>query len=491
MENKAGCGDALFTRNFMLTCFATLLFYMSFHLLLPTLPVYVLGLGGTEGDVGLVMSAFAMASVFMRPFAGQWVDCGHKKSLMLAGAVVYVVSAILYGVVTQVKGLVAVRFLHGLGIGMYSTAASSLISDSVPPHRRGEGLGYFLLATSLAMAVGPVVGVGIVEKLSYSALFITSATLAGIVFLCTLSIAVPATGALPAMDCSNLPLSRSGSRLRSRLCSRTERSRSENADDPGGPGDPGVLDNPGTLGSRGDSKRCANGNHCGNANPGNPVTCRHGRVLASIGSFLGLEALFPSITLGFGSATYGSIASFIAVYARSRGIRNPGIFFTVFALSMFGTRTFAGRISDRYGRASVIAPGLAAISFGMATLAGSSSLASFALAAVIYGVGFSVMQPTVTALMVDYVPPGRRGASMGTLMAMYDVGIALGGVAAGWIAERLPLDAVYWCMSGVGACGLVFFLCGYRRYCTTRQSAIVPRGALAREASSAGQLGSE
>ncbi|MEW6105524.1 MAG: MFS transporter [Bacillota bacterium] len=485
MEKNAGCGDALFTRNFILTCFATLLFYMSFHLLLPTLPVYVLGLGGTEGDVGLVMSAFAMASVFMRPFAGQWVDQGHRKGLMLAGAVVYVVSAILYGLVTHVKGLVAVRFLHGLGIGMYSTAASSLISDSVPRHRRGEGLGYFLLATSLAMAVGPVVGVWIVEKLSYFVLFTTSATLAGIVFVCTLSIAVPATGAVPATDCSNLSLSRSRSRSRLRSCSRAERSRPENAGDPGDPG------NPGTPGNRGDGNHCANGNHRGNASPGNPVTCRHRRVLASIGSFLGLEALFPSITLGFGSATYGSIASFIAVYARSRGIRNPGIFFTVFALSMFATRTFAGRISDRYGRASVIAPGLAAISFGMATLAGSSSLASFALAAVIYGVGFSVMQPTVTALMVDYVPSGRRGASMGTLMAMYDVGIALGGVAAGWIAERLPLDAVYWCMSGVGACGLVFFLCGYRRYCVTRQSAMTSQGALVGGAGPAGRVGPE
>ena len=336
MEKNAGWGETLFTRNFILTCFATLLFYMSFDLLLPTLPVYVLGLGGTEGDVGLVMSAFAMASVFMRPFAGQLVDRGHKKGLMLAGAVVYVVSAILYQVVPHVKGIVAVRFLHGLGIGMYSTAASSLISDSVPRHRRGEGLGYFLLATSLAMAVGPLVGVWIVEKLSYFVLFTTSATLAGIVFVCTLSIAVPATGAVPATDCSNLSLSRSLSRSRSRSrlrsCSRAERSRPENAGDPGDPG------NPGTPGNRGDGNHCANGNHRGNANPGNPVTCRHRRVLASIGSFLGLAALFPSITLGFGSATYGSIASFIAVYARSRGIRNPGIFFTVFALSMFATR---------------------------------------------------------------------------------------------------------------------------------------------------------
>lgn len=444
MENNASCGKTLFTLNFTFAWLATFLFYISSHLLLPTLPMYVLGLGGTEGDVGLVMSAFAMASVFMRLFAGQWVDRGGKKSLMLAGALVYVASAALYVVVAQVKGLVAVRFLHGLGIGMYSTAASSLISDSVPHHRRGEGLGYFMLATSLAMAVGPVVGVGMVERLSYRALFVASGVLAGIVVICTLLIAIP-----PA-EATGVPFQRARG---------------------GWPGKRGYEEGA-CAGCPDRSRRRGAGRE----------------VFASIASLFGLEALFPSVTLGLGSATYGSIASFLAVYASSRGIRNPGVFFTTFALSMFATRTFAGKISDRHGRASVIAPGLAAIALGMATLAGATTLASFVLAAVIYGIGFSVMQPTITALTVDYVPPGRRGTALGTLLAMYDVGVALGGVVAGWVAERLPLHAVYWCMSGVGVLGLIIFLGGYRRYCVTRSSAMALQGALADEARSGGQV---
>lgn len=443
MENNTGCGRTIFTRNFVLAWLATFLFYISSHLLLPTLPMYVLGLGGTEGDVGLVMSTFAMASVFMRLFAGQWVDRGGKKSLMVAGALVYVVSAGLYAVVAEVKWLAAVRFLHGLGIGMYSTAASSLISDSVPYRRRGEGLGYFMLATSLAMAVGPVAGAGIVEGLSYKALFATSGVLAGIVVICTLSLTIPSAEATAGL----FPHAIRGA-------------------------------------IRGRSRKCGHGGVCADAPNGFRKLGNHRQTLAHIASFFGVEALFPSVTLGLGSATYGSIASFVAVYANSRGIRNPGAFFTVFALSMFATRTFAGRVSDRHGRASVIAPGLAAIALGMAVLAGATSLASLVLAAAIYGVGFSVMQPTVTALTVDHVPAERRGTALGTLLAMYDVGVALGGVAAGWIAERLPLHAVYWCMSGVGILGLVFFLSGYRRYCTTRLSGTAAEGGITGEAGS-------
>lgn len=385
---------------------------MSFHLLLPTLPVYVLGLGGTEGDVGLVMSAFAMASVFMRPFAGQWVDRGHKKDLMLAGAVVYVTSAILYYLVPHVKGLVAVRFLHGLGIGMYSTAASSLISDAAPRKRRGEALGYFLLATSLAMAIGPAVGILIVERLSYFALFASSAILAAIVFICTLAVSVSAR--------------------------------------------PSAILNGATRPRR--------------------VGGWHRKLATGVGSLISLEAAFPAIALAFGSATYGSVASFLAVYARSRGITRSGVFFTAFALSMFATRTIAGKISDRRGRAAVIVPGLIAICVGMGILATATSISEFVLAAIVYGVGFSVMQPTVTALMVEHVRPERRGAAMGTLLAMYDVGMASGGILAGKIAERLSLPAIYWSMSFVGACGLIFFLSGYKRYCTIRARAVVRPG---------------
>ncbi|MDI7247543.1 MAG: hypothetical protein QME92_08785 [Bacillota bacterium] len=63
----------------------------------------------------------------------------------------------------------------------------------------------------------------------------------------------------------------------------------------------------------------------------------------------------------------------------------------------------------------------------------------------------------------------------------------MGGVVAGWVAERLPLAAVYWCMSGVGALGLIVFLCGYRRYCFARQGAVASQPALAEQGVAAGR----
>ncbi|MGI6146777.1 MAG: MFS transporter [Firmicutes bacterium] len=393
----------LFTPGFVLLCFATLMFYVSYQVLIPTLPPYVLQMGGGEYHVGLVMSAFPLASVLMRPFAGQWIDAGYKKVLLVCGALVYLSASILYMVTPFLNGLVAVRFLHGLGMGLYSTAASSLTADSAPPSRRGEALGYFMLATSMAMAIGPALGVYVTDHLSYVALFALSAALSLGALLCALPVKQPGRAGGPRVGDADGSDAASGHAIRQSLSSR--------------------------------------------------LKC-----------LVGLEAMFPSVVIFLGSATWGSIASFLALFAESRGIHNSGVFFSAFAVAMFATRLFAGRISDRLGRAHVIIPSFVAVCIGMLLLAAAKSVREVVVSAVFYGMGFSTMQPMITAFTVDHVAPHRRGAAIGTLLAMYDMGTALGGILAGRIAAIASIDAVFWPMAGVAACGLLVFVAGHKRY---------------------------
>jgi MFS family permease len=385
----------------MLICSATLLFYVSLHLLLPTLPVYVLSLGGAESDLGLVTSMFAFASVFARPIAGKLADDGHKKGLMIAASVVFLVSTFLYCALPYIRAVIGVRALQGLGLGFYSTGASSLVADSVPEGRRGEALGHFMMAPSLAMALGPALGLFVSERFSYSALFMVSGVLAALVLMGTVFIGTH---------------SQSGTEAARRGRPSSHRALSYSS-----------------AGAR--------------------------------GSFINTKVVFPSIIIALGAATYGAIASFLAVYARSRAIENSGFFFTTFAMSMFITRSVAGGLSDRRGRAAVIAPGLLLVSMGMAMLGLASTRSSFFAAAAVFGTGFAVMQPTLVALTVDHVRADQRGVSLAILLAMYDVGVALGGLAGGEIAERLSLASVYVAMSGVGLAAFVIFVIGYGRYC--------------------------
>ena len=61
--------------------------------------------------------------------------------------------------------------MHGMSWALSSTALQTAITDLIPPARRGEGLGWFGLAMTLAMATGPLFGVWVTQNLSYYALF--------------------------------------------------------------------------------------------------------------------------------------------------------------------------------------------------------------------------------------------------------------------------------------------------------------------------------
>lgn len=179
-------------------------------------------------------------------------------------------------------------------------------------------------------------------------------------------------------------------------------------------------------------------------------------------SMLSKGALFPSTVMLLAAMTYGSIVSFLPVYARSVGIENPGIFFTPFAGVLLLTRPVAGRLSDRYGRGSVIIPGIMLIGFSMVTLSYTLTLTTLLLVALLYGMGFGSAQPTLMALTVDRVRPERRGAAMGTFASGFDLGIAMGSILLGVVLEVMGFRVMYFFSAFAALLGLVVFLGGRR-----------------------------
>ena len=57
-------------------------FFASFFYLLSVLPDYVDEIGGAKWQIGLVVGAFSVVPIGLRPFAGRWSDEGHRKLLM-------------------------------------------------------------------------------------------------------------------------------------------------------------------------------------------------------------------------------------------------------------------------------------------------------------------------------------------------------------------------------------------------------------------------
>jgi MFS family permease len=170
--------ERLFTRNFVLVGVASLSHQTSFQLLLATMPLYVLQMGGRETEVGMLMGIVAAAALAVRPASGWAVETLGRKKTMLVGPAAFATASAAYAFAGSIPVLLALRTLHGLGIGTFNTGAPTLVSDQAPISRRGEALGYFGMSQTLSQALGPAIGLFILEAWGFRWLFGISAGMA-------------------------------------------------------------------------------------------------------------------------------------------------------------------------------------------------------------------------------------------------------------------------------------------------------------------------
>ncbi len=172
-ENKdIVLNNELWNANFISLIITNGIFFSGFHLLLPVLPLYVSKMGGTPTQVGLVAGIFVFSAIFIRLFT----DIGKKYlgtvKCLFVGIVISFLCALSYMIFNSVDGLLSIRIAHGVGFGIATTFYATLAAVVIPNSRKGEGMGYFGLGTTLAMAVAPALGLWLAEAYSYSAVFI-------------------------------------------------------------------------------------------------------------------------------------------------------------------------------------------------------------------------------------------------------------------------------------------------------------------------------
>ncbi len=168
---------SLYTWQFMLLCFSSLLFFSSFNMIIPELPAYLSSIGGGEFK-GLIISVFTLTAGLSRPFSGKLADKVGRVPVMVFGATVSGVAALVYPYVSVVWAFLLLRFFHGFSTGFKPTGTAAYVGDIAPISRRGEAMGIFGLFGSMGMAFGPVIGSSIAKYFSLDAMFYTSCGLA-------------------------------------------------------------------------------------------------------------------------------------------------------------------------------------------------------------------------------------------------------------------------------------------------------------------------
>ena len=375
------------TRDFILCFFAQFAFSSTFFILIPTLPIYLSSLGAKEAEIGVLIGAFSVSSLILRPIVGKALLKIPERRFMIAGSLFFVSSSMAYLFAPPFWPLLALRILHGIGFALFATASFTLIANITPETNRGQIISYFYLSINFAFALAPYFGVLLINQFNFPFNFRVLFLVCTGLSLCCLFIVLKLkkTQGLPMNDLS-------------------------------------VQKQP----------------------------------------FLSLEALPPAIIAFMITITWGAVTAFFPLYALSKGVKNPGVFFAAFAITLILVRGFGGKILDAYPREKVILPCLFNLIISMPILAFSSTLPMFVLVAIIWGIGSGFLYPSLVAYTIDHAG-SSRGPAMGTFTALTDLGAGIGAVMMGVILELTNYTVMFLCLGFTGIINFVYFNLAIRK----------------------------
>lgn len=170
----------LWTRDLVLIILVNLCVFTNHIMSLSTFPFYIQSLGGSEAVAGICAAAFAFVAVIIRPFVGWWLDNGVRKVALVVGLLLLGAAPLGYVFVPVLSMSIAFRMLHGIGLSFSNSTTATVASDVICRPRFAEGMGYFGMATALASAIAPALGLSLMEGFGFGTLYAVAAGIAGL-----------------------------------------------------------------------------------------------------------------------------------------------------------------------------------------------------------------------------------------------------------------------------------------------------------------------
>ena len=146
----------------------------------PVLPLFARELGASPAAVGFIVAASTLTGVVLKFPAGALSDVLGRRTILLAGAVVFAAVPLTYLAVSGLAALVIVRAVHGSATAFFSPVVSATVSDLAPIDQRGRWLSLYAAVQGSGQALGPVLAAALVVGADFSRAFIASGVLGGL-----------------------------------------------------------------------------------------------------------------------------------------------------------------------------------------------------------------------------------------------------------------------------------------------------------------------
>ena len=398
-------------------CGATFIVMAGQGIVSPVLALYAREFGVGTTMVGLTVTVFALARLLLNIPAGMVADRFGRRVILVGGPVITAVGMIGSGLAGDIWTLLAWRSVAGAGSALYMGGAMVYLIDIAKPEQLSRYVATNQWALSLGVALGPGLGGLVAERWGLAAPFLVvgaTAAAAGVYTLVRLPETLDRTSTGPADGAADgAPVGAAGG---------------DRADD------------------RADDRS-------GGSAP--PQTVR-GLALSRPFLLLALVSMTIFVTR---AATRGTLMPLRADEAIGWGPREIGLVFTATgALTLF-TLMPAARAADSIGKRWVILFSGVTAGIGTLIVAGTSGAAAFVIGNVVMSLGTGTAGPAPAAFVADITPAHLRGMLVGLYRSAGDLGIILGPVLLGLLADRTSI-ALSMTVAGclvAGAAVLFFF----------------------------------
>jgi EmrB/QacA subfamily drug resistance transporter len=128
-------------------------------------------LGISISELEWVVNAYALTFGVLLLSGGKLADMLGRRAIFITGLVVFTAASLWCGLAGGATSLIAARTVQGVGAALMNPATLSIITATFPPRQRGTAIGIWAGVSALALAIGPIVGGLLTQKINWSWIF--------------------------------------------------------------------------------------------------------------------------------------------------------------------------------------------------------------------------------------------------------------------------------------------------------------------------------